>query len=37
MKNKIVVWKDGTYLFTDVSFEYENDENWFLTIDLNAK
>lgn len=33
-KQKTVVFKDGTYLYVadGVTWEYENDENWLLTI-----
>ena len=32
---KIVIWKDGTYLKVKdgVTWEYENDKNWLVTID----
>lgn len=34
---KIVVYKDGSYIFCDVSWEYENDPDWLVTIDLKDK
>lgn len=36
MKKVIIVWKDGTYLFADKtsSWEYENDIDWLVTIEL---
>ena len=33
----IVVWKDGSYKVVDKnsSWEFENDQNWLLTINLS--
>lgn len=35
-KTKIVVWKDGTYIYVEdgSTFEYENDKDWLVTIPL---
>jgi len=33
-KKCIVVWKDGTWKVTDVSWEYENEHNWLVTIPI---
>ena len=34
MKNSIVVWKDGSFKFIEAnsSWEYENDDDWLVTI-----
>lgn len=35
LSRKIVVWKDGTYKEeTGATWEYENDEDWLVTINL---
>lgn len=36
-KGKIVVWKDGTYKYISngITWEYENDPEWFVTIDCS--
>ena len=36
MKGKIVIWKDGTWLYIEngITWEFENDKNWWFTIDL---
>ena len=33
----IIVWKDGTYKVvpSESSWEYENDENWLVTIHIS--
>jgi hypothetical protein len=34
---KIVVWKDGTWIATSKpTWEYENDPNWLMTIEVPA-
>lgn len=35
--NKVVVWKDGSYIFADITWEYENDSDWLTTIDLKKE
>lgn len=37
MIGKIVVWKDGTYIYVKngITWEYENDPDWLLTIDIS--
>jgi len=36
-KGKFVIWKDGTWLYikNGQSYDYEQDKNWLLTIDLS--
>ena len=38
-KLKIVVWKDGTYKIVNdgITWEYESDKDWLVTIDLKEK
>lgn len=33
---KIIVYKDGSYKFVDVSWEYENDPDWLTTITIKG-
>lgn len=35
--SKVVVYKDGSYIFTKVSFEYEGDPEWLTTINLKEQ
>jgi hypothetical protein len=36
MEGSIVVWKDGSYKYIKdgITWEYENDKDWLVTIDL---
>ena len=36
---KFVIWKDGTWIYLQdgKSYEFEQDKNWLLTIDLDKK
>lgn len=36
MENNIIIYKDGSYKFVDVSWEYENDPDWLTTIAIRS-